>query len=1300
MDQQQRAGQQPSGWAFWIDTGGTFTDCLARRPDGAILTYKLLSSGVIKGKVATGSSRTVVRDPARWQDPHDFFAGFRLNLLASGEQGPVTCLDSGVPVKAFEQQTGRLFFARPLAVEPAAGMTYELFSGEEAPVTGIRWLLGRRLDQPVGAVEVRLGTTLGTNALLERRGAVTALVTTAGFGDGLRIGYQNRPRLFDLNIQKPRDLYTLVVELPERTGSQGEVLVPLDPGIVRERLAPLIARGIRALAVCLLNAYKNPAHEQVVKKAAGELGFPQVSLSSELVPLPGLIARGETTVVDAYLTPVIRDYVTRIRSQLPEAALKLMTSAGGLVDPNGFTGKECILSGPAGGVVAYSRVAREAGCLPVIGFDMGGTSTDVSRFGGEFEYRFGMAVSDPETGGQLRVVAPMLHVETVAAGGGSVCWFDGQLPRVGPQSAGAVPGPACYGRGGPLTITDVNLFLGRIQAALFPFPLHLGAVAARLDELGEQMAGAGQSYSREELAAGFLLLANNRIAAAIKKISLARGFDVRDHTLAGFGGAGGQHVCAVARELDIKTILLHPYAGILSAYGIGLADVVKFAEHPVGRPLNHRELQRLEPVLARMAAGLYQAVRAEGVPPERIRPARRLLELRYTGQDWTLQVPEPADGDYLTAFTEQHRLHYGFTYPGRQVEIHAARVEVTGVTEKPSRLPVAGQAYAPEPVTQARAYFAGSWRETPVYRREDLRPGARVTGPAIIVEPTGTVVIEPGWSGELTGDLNLLVRTDRLPAAAGAGPVNREVDLITLELFNHTLASVAEQMGVTLQKTASSTNVKERLDFSCAVFTADGELVVNAPHIPVHLGAMAATVKNVLSVYPKMRPGEAYVTNDPFGGGSHLPDVTVVTPVFGGSGDDAERLFFTASRAHHAEIGGMTPGSMPPRARTLAEEGVLIRPFKLIAANQASEDELGRLLSTGPYPSRAVADNLADIRAQAAANQTGAALLHGLVARYGPATVKAYMDYIRQAARRMMETALLKIKPGEYAFRDYLDDGSPLAVKITIYHRAGGRGEAVVDFQGTGPVVAGNLNANRAIVTSAVLYCFRCLITEDIPLNAGMLVPLTILLPPGCFLNPVPHPDPSRCAAVAGGNVETAQRVVDVIFGALKVVAASQGTMNNFLFGQAPANGRPGFGYYETIGGGAGAGPDFSGANAVHTHMTNTRLTDPEILEARYPVRLRRFTVRSGSGGAGRWRGGDGIIREVEFLAPVEVSLLTGRRRYAPYGLAGGQPGAKGRNRLQRAGSRPAELDWAATFTAGPGDILTIETPGGGGYGK
>ncbi|MBI2825599.1 MAG: hydantoinase B/oxoprolinase family protein [Planctomycetia bacterium] len=1233
-----------AGWEFWIDVGGTFTDCFAQRPDGALTRHKLLSSGVTKGAAAVGSTSSRIVDHARAGDPAGFWTGNTLRLLDAGG----TILGES-RVAAFDALSATLTLSTSLPLSPSKGQPYELVSGEEAPIIAIRYMLGLSLDAEIPPVVVRLGTTRGTNALITRTGARTALVTTRGFADVLRIGYQNRPKLFELAIKKREPLAAAVVEIDERVTVAGDILRQPDADTVRRQLLALKQSGIESLAICLLHAYKHAEHEQFVADIAENIGFRDISASSRVAPLVKIVVRGDTTVMDAYLNPILRDYVAGLRAALRGSDVRIMTSAGGLVAADRFVGKDSILSGPAGGVVGFSRVAQAAGFTHAIGFDMGGTSTDVSRFDGRYEVEY-----ETEKSG-VRVVAPMMAIETVAAGGGSICAFDGAKLIVGPQSAGAQPGPACYGRGGPLAVTDVNYYLGKILPEHFPFPLDRAAVETRIGELIEAIDRAtGTRYAPVELCDGFLRVANANMVKAIQSISIAKGCDPRDYVLVAFGGAAGQHACSVADELGIRQVLLHPDAGILSAYGIGVADVVRHAARGIYREYSEDAVAQISSAFDELAAPAEREVIAEGVPPGRIE-IRRALDLRYQGLDAWLTIPEPETGTYAEAYATAHEKLYGYRHEEHGLDIVAARVEVIGRSlepEPPSRRLSPRDAV---PERAAIVYFDAAPCAAGVFDRAALRPGNRIVGPAIVHEGMSTTVIDRGWSGEVLSRGELLLTavvdtggTARLPSSAAphtAAATN--CDPATLEVFNNRFAAIAEQMGITLRNTASSVNVKERLDFSCAVFTAGGDLVVNAPHIPVHLGAMGETVRCILADNPTMQVGDVFVSNDPYRGGSHLPDVTVVTPIF----DTARSrlLFFTASRAHHAEIGGIVPGSMPPASKNLAEEGVLIQNFKLVDAGRSRAGELRELLLSAPYPTRKVADNMADIAAQVAANQQGARDLARLAERYTLPVVAAYMGHIQAAAERKMRMALGRLADGRREFVDHLDDGSPIAVAIDI---AGD--EATIEFSGTGPVLAGNLNANRAIVTAAVMYVLRCLIDEDIPLNQGVLAPVRIVLPE-CLLNPTPGRAPETSPAIAGGNVETSQRVVDVLLGALGRAAASQGTMNNLLFGDST------FGYYETICGGAGATAVADGADAVHTHMTNTRLTDPEVLEQRYPVRLLEFAIRRGSGGAGARRGGDGVVRRIEFLRPLDVSILSQRRGpYAPYGMAGGEPGALG----------------------------------------
>ncbi len=1276
-----------SPWEFWIDVGGTFTDTLARAPDGSSRRLKLLSSGVTKGRLEAGSTCDAVVDASRRHDPPGFWVGWQLapvdadgNALGAGK------------IVAFDHFAGRPprpvcdLCLRGLTHLPAPDTNYELRSPLEAPVVAIRYILGLPLVEPVPPIVLRLGTTRGTNALITRGGARTALVTTRGFGDVLEIGYQARPRLFDLTVRKSPPLTSAVIEIDERVTHTGEVLIAPREADVWQQLESLRDAGIESLAICLLHADRHPAHEQLVARLARAVGFTEISASHEAAPLPKIVARADTTVVDAYLNPVLREYVAQLATSLPGSQIRLLTSAGGLVSATEFRGKDSILSGPAGGVVGFSRAAKAAGFRAAIGFDMGGTSTDVARYdqnlGGHFELEY-----ETQKAG-VRLVAPTMAIETVAAGGGSICRFDGVKLVVGPESAGADPGPACYGRGGPLTVTDCNLFLGRIVAERFPFPLDRGAAEERLGQLAAQ---AASPYSLEGLAAGLLRIANANMAAAIRLVTVAKGANPADYLLVAFGSAAPQHACAVARELNIRQVLVHPDAGILSAVGIGLADVVRHRSIGVERVLDQTTLTRVREQLDEVEGEARDEVCREGVTAEQT-SALRSLDLRYQGVDSYLTIPWPADDDFTTAFATAHRGRYGYTHVGRPLEIAAARVEVTGRVASELAPSQRANVRQPTPQSTVRVYFEGHGQFASLYERSELAAGDRVVGPAIISEPMSTTVLEPGWQADmLTGGELLLTDSGRPTAEVVA---HETADPVFLEVFNNLLANIAAQMGVTLRNTAISVNVKERLDFSCAIFTADGRLVANAPHVPVHLGAMEETVRYIFAANPDLRPGDVFATNDPYAGGSHLPDITVVTPVHNAAGD---LLYFTANRAHHAEIGGIAPGSMPPLSTNLAEEGVLIRNLRIVAAGESRLDELRTLLKAGPYPTRNVEANLSDVEAQIAANRQGANDLVALAARYTAPVVAAYMNHVQDAAERKVRQALARLPAGTHAFTDYLEtavgQSVPIVIHLTI-HDSSHQRAATIDFTGTAPVVAGNLNANRAIVTAAVIYTLRLLVDEDIPLNHGVLRAVEIVLPE-CLLNPRPGATPETTPAVAGGNVETSQRVVDVLLGALRVAGASQGTMNNLLFGDAT------FGYYETICGGSGATADGPGASAVQVHMTNTRLTDPEILERRFPVRVRSFSIRRGSGGGGRNRGGDGTLRELEFLRPLTVSLISQRRGpHLPYGVAGGESGALGRNRLIRVDGTTVELPGIIQLSVEPGEVLIIETPGGGGYGN
>jgi len=1174
----------------------------------------------------------------------------------------------------------------------------KLLSSDTAPVEAIRLVLERAGElapgEPLPRCRVRLGSTVATNALLERRGVPTLLVANRGLGDLLEIGTQQRPELFDLDIRKPPQLPARVMEVETRVDATGELLEELDEAAARSGLAAARAAGLRSVAIALIHAYAHPQHELRLAAIARELGFEHVVTSHEIARELGLLSRSETAAVDAYLTPLLRGHVAALAAALPGSWLRFMQSSGGLTDGERFRGPHALLSGPAGGVVGAARVAAAAGFARALGFDMGGTSTDVSLIrDGEVDRSFETLV------GGVRVKSPMLRIHTIAAGGGSLCRFDGFRLTVGPESAGAAPGPLCYGDpdARELALTDANFHLGRVQPDRFPFELRREPVAAALARMAPELRDAGTPLDSDALAAGFVEVANASMAQAIAQVSVARGVDPRGCVLVGFGGAAGQHVCAVARELGVGTVLLHPLAGVLSAHGIAHAPLSWDGQRDAGRVALLQAQRAREPrprlpdtvtqALAELERAGREALAREGAAAEWVR-VERSLDLRHVGTETALAVREPADGDWTAAFAAEHAARFGYTRPERGVEIATARVRVAAEEPRlaeedprPAAEPAAGGAEPPPLLRRERVWFPGLGRvEAALHAREALVPGQRVSGPALLLEDTGTIVLDPGFEAEL-GPEGILVLTDRGEQSHLAPDVDLErADPIRLEVFGARFMSIAEQMGAVLRNTSVSTNIKERLDYSCAVFDAAGGLVANAPHIPVHLGAMGETVRVVRERFPELAEGDAILTNDPHAGGSHLPDVTVVTPVFTGR---PAAGFFVASRGHHADLGGITPGSMPASSTRLEEEGVLFEPMLLVRDGRFEEARVRELLEGAAHPARDPDDNVAELEAMVAANRAGALLLGQLVAEHGEDVVKISMRQLQAAAAGKVGREIGRLRDGVHRFEDRMDDGTPLCATLEI------SGERMrIDFAGTGAAHAGNLNAPRAVVQAAVIYVLRALVAERIPLNGGCLEPVEIRIPEGSLL------DPPRGAAVVGGNVETSQRIVDVLLGALGLAAASQGTMNNVAFGD------PSFGYYETIGGGAGAGPAFDGASGVHTHMTNTRITDPEVLESRYPVRLVEYSLRRGSGGAGRHAGGDGLVRCYEFRCPVTVSILSERREVAPWGLAGGASGARGRNAIQRSGGALAPVPGRAELALAAGDRLRIETPGGGGYGS
>ena len=1126
-----------------------------------------------------------------------------------------------------------------------------------------------------------MGTTIATNALLERKGARVGLIVTRGFQDLLEIGYQDRPDIFALNIHKPALLVAAVAEVEERVMADGTVRAPLNEREVRDALARFSRENFEAVAILFLHSFAYPAHELRAETLAREAGFSQVSVSHRVAPEIKVVGRGDTTVADAYLNPLLRRYIETLRSGIdPAVTLRFMQSNGGLTDARRFAGKDAILSGPAGGVVAYAHICSRASIPRAIGFDMGGTSTDVSRYDGTFDRVF-----ETRTAG-IRLKAPMMAIETVAAGGGSVLRFESGRFVVGPESAGALPGPAAYRQGGPPTVTDANIVTGRLRAEHFPAcfgpdanqPLDESASRERLRDLSNEISAyTDRPFSIEETAAGFIRVANENMVRPIRAISVARGYDVQDYALVCFGGAAPQHACAVAATLGIRTILIHPYASVLSAYGMGLADMRETSSESVLKPCTASLLKTFETRFAALEKHHESILTAEGYEATAIQ-YHRSLDMRYEGTDAYLNVALQNVEDPAQAFQDAHTVLYGFAKPGHPIEVVNLRVESIGLTDKPVELvhPLEDRLLTSQNAHETVDVYFDRCYETPVFFREALKPGHHIAGPALIVEPNSTIVLDPGWHARVNEFNHMLLEAQAPPRHVD---LVASVDPVSLEIFNNRFMSIAEQMGKTLERASHSVNIKERLDFSCAVFGPDGELVANAPHMPVHLGAMGESVRAIIGARSNtMRPGDVYLTNDPYHGGSHLPDITLVSPIFAGN---AEPAFFVANRGHHADIGGITPGSMPPVSTSIHEEGVVLHDFLLVSGGHLHEKEFIHSLINAPYPARNLPERLSDLRAQIAANHMGERLLNELCDSCSTSVVQSYMAHIRRNASETMRDRIRQLPDAVYRAEETLDSGAAIRCAITI------RGDhARVDFTGTDGQLDDNLNAPSAVAISAVLYVFRTLIGRPIPLNAGCLDPIDIVIPEASLLNP------RWPAAVVGGNVETSMRIVDVLYKALGVLAGGQGTMNNLTFGADD------WGYYETICGGAGAGPGFHGASAVHQHMTNTRITDPEVLERRYPVLLREFSIRRGSGGNGKYRGGDGVRRIIEFLEPIEVGILSERRSTRPYGLDGGLRGASGRNTLVRHGV-PEDLGGHAQFRARTGDLLVIETPGGGGFG-
>ena len=1319
-------------WQLWIDTGGTFTDCIGVDPAGGGHRAKVLSSGVMRVIVGEVMDARTVRIERPRELPAGFFAGF---TCIFGEES-ASAESDGCIVKE-DDGRGLLRLSHSIAGSVVPGLVLSLQSPEEAPILAARVVTGTPANPLLPVMEMRLATTRATNALLERRGGRVAFFITRGFRDLLLIGDQTRPELFSLTARRPPPLYETVFEVHERLSADGSVLEPLDEHQLRRVAREAREQGMEIAAIALLHAHINSVHERRVEEILRESGFAHVSRSSQVAPFIKILHRAETTIANAYVAPVIEEYVARVNASLGrdgESKLRLLTSAGGLVSSEEAQPKDCLLSGPAGGVVGAARAGAASGFARIIGFDMGGTSTDVCRSGGEYDYRFEQRVGD------ARIMAPALAIETVAAGGGSICaWRFGRL-EVGPQSAGAEPGPACYGRGGPLTITDVNLLLGRLDPDRFEIPIDVEAAERAFEKVHDEVAGDSQNRfgghdgtnislqrigsgdlsepaslrscgqdarttghsppSREELLEGFLAIADERMAEAMARVSLRRGFDPREHALVAFGGAGGQHACRVAERLGIATVLLPRDASLLSAVGLGFARVERFAEKQILRRLDALG-NDFDAILRELEREALAAVARQGESAQDVAVVRRIASVRVEGQESSIEIDFGGFDEIGARFREAYRGRYGHEpslTAEKGIEIESLRVIAASVANSARTIeheevqpasPAAGRA--------RRCFIGGTWRELPVIERDGLSKGEEIIGPAIVVERSTSIVVEDGWRGEVDGAGAVVVRRVSTstratissalspgPSPGGRGEKGPRSEIIERDLFAARFTAIAEEMGEMLERTAISTNVKERRDFSCALLDRDGTLLVNAPHIPVHLGSLGICVRAVRDAI-KIEHGDVMITNHPAFGGSHLPDVTLITPAFDAHG---MLLGYAASRAHHAEMGGSRPGSMPPDATTLEEEGVVISPMHLVRAGVSRFDEVESVLRSARFPSRTVADNLADIRAAVAANQRGVDGLRRLAAAHGTQSLLARMGDLRDHAAALAAEAITRLQFAQCGAGESMDDGAPIAVAL---EREGGH--LRIDFTGSAAQHPGNLNATPAIVHSAVIYVLRLLIGEMLPLNEGIMKRVSITIPRG-MLNPVFSSDPARCPAVVGGNTEVSQRVVDVLIKALGLCAASQGTMNNILFGNEK------MGYYETICGGGGAGPGYDGADAIQCHMTNTRITDPEILERRFPVRLNRFETRRGSGGAGRHCGGDGVIREVEFLAPLFLSVLTQRRTTRPFGMAGGENGQAGRQQVLRTDGSTVKLQPIDGCEMTVGDRLIVETPGGGGYGE
>ncbi|MDN5205602.1 hydantoinase B/oxoprolinase family protein [Fulvivirgaceae bacterium BMA10] len=1251
-------------WKIWIDTGGTFTDCLAYDPDGNYHSLKVLSNSSLRGRLLEAIDDYTVKISINWPIDQDIFSGYTFRILKDNFSGQIAKIDFGASTLTLKHKL-------PDLIE--SPLDFEISSGEEVPVLAARLVTTTPLDQKLPKLEMRLGTTRGTNALLEGKGAEVTFLVTKGFRDLVEIGNQQRPDIFCLDIQKRRPLYQHVIEIEERINADGEIIKKLTEDEIRKTVSEVLGSGSKAVAIAFLHSYKNPTHEEQLHNALKEAGIRFVSRSSELSPTVKVLPRAETALVNAYLHPIIDNYLRKISEKLGDGKLKVMTSAGGLVDAQLFRPKDSLLSGPAGGLVGAINKGKTSGQTQIITLDMGGTSSDVARFDGDFDYRFEMAIGD------AKITTPSLSIETIAAGGGSICGFDGYKLFVGPESAGSDPGPACYGNGGPLTITDINLLLGRISPGRFSIPVNREDAHRRLTALQKEINSISNSnYSETELLYGFLEIANEKMAEAIRKISVSKGYAPKDYALLSFGGAGGQHACKVAELLEMEKVIIPYEAGLLSAFGIGQALIERFAIKQILKPLKEINAD-LPQIISNAKSQAIQKLTEEGFKAEEVEIRIVNLYLRFEKQDTTIEVPFQGIENIRNDFKEKYEKLYGHWISNRNIELESIKVVASNEQVSQNEVYREAKEYQPEPFEKVTSVVDGKSIQMPSYQWEQLQPGAVITGPALITSFNSTIAVEKGWQFLLEPTQNAIItKTSVLPTVSEK---STRPEMAELELFTNRFKAIAEDMGANLERTSFSVNVKERLDFSCAVLNQEGYLVVNAPHIPVHLGGLGLCVREALKEI-SMNDGDVIITNHPAFGGSHLPDITLIAPVYSNEGI---LIGFVANRAHHAEVGGTRPGSMPPDASSLIEEGTIIPPTKILIGGKENWKQIEEIFKDSPYPTRAIEENLADLQGGLASIQLGVTALKELAENYGIETVHHYMDKLRAYASNCLADKLKTLPNKEMEAIEYLDDGSILKVKVKR-----DIDRFVFDFTGSAQENPGNMNATPAIVNSVVIYILRILVGADIPLNEGLMDKIKLVLPEGLL-----NPDflKKSAPAVVGGNTEVSQRLTDTLSKALSLAACSQGTMNNLVFGNNQ------FGFYETICGGTGAGNGFNGSDAVHQHMTNTRITDAEILELRCPVQLERFTIRENSGGNGKWKGGNGVIRELKFLEPVSISILSQHREEGPYGLEGGEPGKPGTQFVLRHSGEKVMLKGIDGAELNPGDSIVIETPGGGGYG-